>query len=254
MLGQFAAIAALPNGDVVVTGGYGRAGALPPTRGESTSAKGRDHVTLRPTSVRVPHTVTSQESMTSEAELADLRRELAVLRLNQSSTRSALVLLFGIVACGVVFEMVTRTTLVYGADERTATLADSVLRVRGLIVTDAHGVERVVIGAPLPDPMFLGKRHQRQGKLSGILMFDAMGTERNGYGTSDESDEMIFTMDNIAGQSALFIANPGTGTHLTAWDTRGNSVRMGVYQRPMLYVEREGRRTFTAPDSGGGVR
>jgi hypothetical protein len=127
-----------------------------------------------------------------------------------------------------------------------------VLRVRGLVVTDARGIERVVIGAPLPDPMYLGKRGRRQGPISGILMFDAMGTERNGYGTSDDSDEMIFTMDNIAGQSALFIANPGTGTHLSTWDAKGNYARIGVYDRPMLYLDRDGKRTFSAPDTVGG--
>src|SRR5437868_3696323 len=60
-----------------------------------------------------------------------------------------------------------------------------ILRVRGLIVVDEHGIERVWIGAPLPDPSFLGKRGQRQAPISGILLMDADGTERSGYVTDE---------------------------------------------------------------------
>jgi hypothetical protein len=34
---------------------------------------------------------------------------------------------------------------------------EKILRVRGLVVVDENGMERVRIGAPLPDPPFLGK-------------------------------------------------------------------------------------------------
>src|SRR5262249_25046642 len=47
-----------------------------------------------------------------------------------------------------------------------------VLRVRGLVVVDENGTERVRIEAPLPDPIMLGKRIPRGGAVSGILLFD----------------------------------------------------------------------------------
>ena len=193
--------------------------------------------------------------MTDQGELAQLRREVEELRRNHSRGKLTVYLMGVVMLFGIAVETGVHARIAYAAPEPVATLLgpDSVLRVRGLVVTDARGIERVVIGAPVPNPMYLGKRGKRDGAVSGILMFDAMGTERNGYGTSDESDAMIFTMDNIAGQSALFLANPGTGTHLSTWDTKGNFVRIGVYDRPMLYIERDGRRLFTAPDSVGGT-
>lgn len=49
--------------------------------------------------------------------------------------------------------------------------SDGVLHVRGLIVEDAHGVERVRLEAPLPDPMGVdGIRHPRSGITSGLLI------------------------------------------------------------------------------------
>ena len=58
------------------------------------------------------------------------------------------------------------------------------LRLRQLSIVDTNGVERVRIGAPLPEPPMLGKRFHRDGPISGILLFDAEGNERTGYATS----------------------------------------------------------------------
>ena len=54
--------------------------------------------------------------------------------------------------------------------------AGEILTVRGLVVVDDKGVERVRIGAPLPDPVGNGRRVPRQGVVSGMLIFDAEGT------------------------------------------------------------------------------
>src|SRR4051812_22296808 len=51
------------------------------------------------------------------------------------------------------------------------------ITVRSLSVVDANGTERVRIAAPLPDPIMLGKRFDRQGAVSGMLIFDAEGNE-----------------------------------------------------------------------------
>jgi hypothetical protein len=59
-----------------------------------------------------------------------------------------------------------------------------VLTVKRLAVVDEKGTERVVIAAPLPDPIILGKRTKRDGPVSGILIFDPKGNERGGYVTS----------------------------------------------------------------------
>jgi hypothetical protein len=59
------------------------------------------------------------------------------------------------------------------------------LMVKRLAIVDEKGTERVVIAAPLPDPIVQGKRVKRDGPVSGILIFDPKGNERGGYVTSD---------------------------------------------------------------------
>jgi hypothetical protein len=49
------------------------------------------------------------------------------------------------------------------------------LTVKRLAVVDEKGTERVVIAAPLPDPIIQGKRVKRDGPASGILIFDLKG-------------------------------------------------------------------------------
>jgi hypothetical protein len=73
------------------------------------------------------------------------------------------------------------------------------LTVKRLAVVDDKGTERVVIAAPLPDPLILGKRVKRDGPVSGILIFDPKGNERGGYVTSDSGDlAALITLDSRA--------------------------------------------------------
>jgi len=46
------------------------------------------------------------------------------------------------------------------------------ITVKRLAVVDEKGTERVVISAPLPEPMINGKRGKRDGPVSGMLIFD----------------------------------------------------------------------------------
>ena len=133
-----------------------------------------------------------------------------------------------------------------------STKSDGVLRVRGLIIEDAHGVERVRLGAPLPDPMGAdGVRHTRQGVISGMLISDAKGTERGGYVTADASDEAFFTLDSRKGQEVLFLANPEGGTNLDLFDRTGNEAALTVFpEGPKLLMKKAGRVVAEVPASG----
>jgi hypothetical protein len=51
------------------------------------------------------------------------------------------------------------------------------VRTRGLIVVDEHGVERVVIGAPIPEPA-----GRRIAPSTGLVINDSAGAERFGVG------------------------------------------------------------------------
>jgi hypothetical protein len=72
-----------------------------------------------------------------------------------------------------------------------------VLRTRGVVIVDEQNRERVILGAPVPDPPKEGKR---VNPAHGIIILDQNGYERWGVGL----------MDN--GQMAMgFDAPPGTG-------------------------------------------
>jgi hypothetical protein len=122
------------------------------------------------------------------------------------------------------------------------------LRCRELSVVDGHGVERVLIAAPLPDPMIAGVRHKRDGVVSGILISDATGTERGGYVTGDGYANAMLTLDGQGTQTVLLMAEPSGDTIFRIWkhDDTG-SVTMGVADNPYLNVKQHGQPLLIAP-------
>jgi hypothetical protein len=74
---------------------------------------------------------------------------------------------------------------------RAQSAVTETLRVRKITVVDAKGTERLWIGAPVPNPIFQGKRVNRSGPVSGVVLLDADGNERGGYVTSDLSGEVF---------------------------------------------------------------
>lgn len=133
-------------------------------------------------------------------------------------------------------------------------LADSVLRVRGLVVVDAQGVERVIIGAPVPDPVSYGRRGTRLGGGSGILLLDPDGNERSGYLTSDQLGEVFLTLDAAVRQQALFLANATGGANLAMWDNDGNGAQLAAVRRPIFTLRRAGKLVTSLPDTVAGPR
>ena len=84
-----------------------------------------------------------------------------------------------------------------------------VLRVRELVVVDENGIERVIVGAPLPGQWENGRvntrRVQRPSKQAGILIFDKEGIERGGYVTEDTHDNALLTLDDKRRQEILLV-------------------------------------------------
>ena len=60
---------------------------------------------------------------------------------------------------------------------------DDIIRTHGLIITDAHGVERIRLGAPVPDAP--GETGHRISPATGLILMDANGRERMGFGLLD---------------------------------------------------------------------
>ena len=118
---------------------------------------------------------------------------------------------------------------------------DRILRARGLIIVDEKGTERVVIGAPLPDPMSLGQRHKRDGPVSGLVIADATGTERGGYVTDDQAGNALLTLDAQGFQTFLLLAEPDGTTTLRLWDRTNSSITMGAWDSgPFLNMKQKG--------------
>ena len=122
------------------------------------------------------------------------------------------------------------------------------LRLRQLTIVDGNGTERVVIGAPLPEPIILGKRSTRGGvNANGILLFDEEGNERSGYITTDGYPNVLFTLDSLERQHALFMTEPHGSTSLLAWDA-DNSFQLNLNRdSPKLKITQKGQTIFEQP-------
>lgn len=74
----------------------------------------------------------------------------------------------------------------------------------GMLVLDEHGVDRVMIGDSLPDPNV----GQRLGSDVGMLINDARGFERSGYGllTVRGRNRMVLGLDTDRGDEAVTLA------------------------------------------------
>lgn len=157
--------------------------------------------------------------MRIELDLAERVAALERARSRQWWLNSAATLLLGIVVGLVVSRSVASVV--------AQTPKPEILTVRGLIVVDDNGVERVRIESPLPDPMVGGKRLPRQGVVSGILIHDSDGDERGGYVVSDTSGDAFLTLDAKGTQQALFLANRDGGANLSVWsgNKRGVNTR-----------------------------
>jgi hypothetical protein len=123
------------------------------------------------------------------------------------------------------------------------------LRVRQITVVDDKGVERLIIGAPVPDPIVQGVRRRRSGPISGIVWYDTKGNERAGFATSDTTPSEVFIgLDSERGQEARLLVNPGGGGHLTFFDAEQNYARLGISQgRPIVIVRDKSGTIFEQP-------
>jgi len=126
---------------------------------------------------------------------------------------------------------------------------DRFLTVRGLTVVDDNGVPRMRLGAPLPNPIVLGKQVPRQGIVSGLMLYDSDGDERGGYVTEAHGD-VFLTLDAKRYQQAVFIANRDGGASLSVWsgpNRNNNYVSLQAVPTPLIEIVQNGtKQVFTA--------
>ena len=114
------------------------------------------------------------------------------------------------------------------------------LKVRRLEVVDEKGTARVIISAPLPEPVINGKRGKRDTAMSGILIYDPKGNERGGYGTSDAADlSALLTLDSENSQVFTAYAN-GASSGATVWvaNEDNQNVIMSTHNTALFEITR----------------
>ncbi|MEJ4088309.1 hypothetical protein [Galbibacter orientalis] len=132
----------------------------------------------------------------------------------------------------VANSLVTIGLLVYIINSHNVSidLSNEVLKVKGLVVTDSTGVERVIIGSHFPPPQGIGYRKYRGANsgVSGVMLFDHEGQERGGYVTGDTYGNIFLTLDSKISQRVLFMAEPQGASVLKMWGKNGNQVNLGA--------------------------
>lgn len=122
------------------------------------------------------------------------------------------------------------------------------LTVKRLAVVDAKGTERVVIAAPLPDPLIQGARAHRDGPVSGVLIFDPKGNERGGYVTSDSGDMAAFlTLDSERDQVFTAYANADSGATVWAANEKHDAIAFSTHKQPVLEIVQNRRIIYKNP-------
>jgi len=157
--------------------------------------------------------------------------EIASLQRNVSNLRKWIVLLtIGWVATVSVWLLAGIHWNVQGAESQS-------LRVRRLAIVDKNGIERVVISAPVPEPMINGSRGKRDEPMSGILIYDPKGNERGGYGTSDSTDlSALLTLDSEKEQVFTAYANAGSGASVWVANENHDNVVMSSHNTALFEI------------------
>ncbi len=114
-----------------------------------------------------------------------------------------------------------------GKNQNTINYSDKILKVKGIVIVDSLGVERVIVGSHLPEPNFsTGNRIAARGKMgsvSGVMLYDTEGQERGGYVTDDYYGNAFFTLDSKTQQHVLLIAEPQGSAAFQLWSRNGKN-------------------------------
>jgi hypothetical protein len=130
----------------------------------------------------------------SQGSFEALRQRVALLERRQ---RLAFITALLVVLVLVVFS---------GWTAQAQKQADT-LRLRQLTIVDEKGIERVVIGAPVPNPMMGGRPQKRRSPATGVVINDATGDERGGFGILDDGT-LTACLDSKAGEGACMFVLP----------------------------------------------
>jgi hypothetical protein len=120
---------------------------------------------------------------------------------------------------------------------------DESVKAHALSIVDSKGVVRLILGAPVPNPVEEGKTKERRGRVTGIIFNDAAGNERGGIGMMDDGSMNICFDDAKAERNCLFFM-PKFGNGIAFNDASGES-------RAILYLDTNGAPHFLLRDAQG---
>jgi hypothetical protein len=100
----------------------------------------------------------------------------------------------------------------------------------GLIVLGENGADRVAVAAPTPDPQIKGEVSKRIGAAAGLVLDDKDGNERGGFGVLDNDSRVVLGLDYPAGEAITLAVIPEEGASLQVKDTK-TLVRAALVER-----------------------
>lgn len=110
----------------------------------------------------------------------------------------------------------------------------------GVLILDENGADRVALAAPTPNPQINGQVGERIGNAAGLILNDPDGNERGGFGVLDNDRRVILGLDypKGAGEAVTLSVIPDEGPSLQFHDTR-RYVRAAIIEHndsaPKLY-------------------
>jgi hypothetical protein len=126
---------------------------------------------------------------------------------------------------------------------RTAQAPQENFKTHGLSIVDSTGVARLILGAPVPNPVEEGKTAARRSPGTGIIFNDPAGNERGGIGMLDDGSMNLCFDDGKAERNCLFFV-PKLGNGVALNDARGET-------RAILYLDANGAPHFLLKDEQG---
>lgn len=130
------------------------------------------------------------------------------------------------------------------------------LTARRIDIVDDNGVVRMTLAAPTPDPVIGGKAYKRTFPVAGLVLFDAKGDERGGFGVADiPGSAVVLALDHTNGDAVGWKVMPDGSVEFlmnarapVSQDASGHTKPAMGTTRATLSVAADGRPALSLSD------
>lgn len=142
------------------------------------------------------------------------------------------------------------TALLLLAGWRSSDRHDVIIAKR-VVIEDGKGVQRLILGAPTPDPVMGGKMQKRRSPYTGLVINDGNGDERGGIGMMDDGT-MLMCFDQNGRERACSYVLPNGRAGILINDSQGRD-RLSMVSEPdgtptIQFFDDQQRTTLKLPD------